>query len=826
MMNKKRLAVLAMSAVMAASTVSVPVGAADFSDGAEVQVTSEPVEVTEEVESGVRAATYVTDPSSANWDLETGKVTFTMNPSDGQGEPVQREEQGTKTNVTEATCEKPASYQWKYTTDDGVPLVSGTVEEGTALGHNWQSKTEVISAGSCVDGTQKVTRTGEFCDRCNTWKPGYTDVSSDADHSLVGEIVTGYDVSEEATQDGKVYNTMLKDGKPVLVDTTKDGSYIEYKTQKCELCDKDIRYDDVVKTLNATTANQGISVVVADSVKNIKDEIGGKDITTIPKAEELQLKDCTKDASYQVAVYAAGVTIDQIGDAEPLRVYTVTVEAHHVTTNPTVEYANKEDEGLLSWTIKDGKLVVVNSSCVKDVAYDEVVKCASCGKEVSRTSKVAAKSTNHIYDTGLYNRIKDGKDEAVDVTELGDNGRTVKVIPETATCEAAGTVTVEFYCEACGEKAATITGVKVNPLGHTKAYKTENEVDATCEKEGTYDLITYCDRCGKELKKITVKGAKLPHTNGADGKNFEDAEWFIDFTGTAVGGKYEVGQTIKGDTIGDTTGSEILKAIVSTNCAMCHNHPVAYTDGSKDITLTVVSLQDATYANVYNSETGKYEKVTTKYGTITVGASYTTSAGETVTSEISLPYRSDINAKLNEDLKNGLQKDADGVVRYYINGQFAKDYAGIAVYGDGEFFVANGLICTDANGLNLYDGTWYMLSGGQIQRGYNNLALYDGEWFYVTNGELNEEVNGIVNYDGGQFLVINGRLGREVNGLWQNIDGDWYYLANGQVQTQYTGVAQYDGAFFYVVNGILDSDYNGTVEYDGETFKVVNGMLQ
>ena len=36
-MNKKRLAALAMSAVMAAGTVSIPVNAADFSDGAAVQ---------------------------------------------------------------------------------------------------------------------------------------------------------------------------------------------------------------------------------------------------------------------------------------------------------------------------------------------------------------------------------------------------------------------------------------------------------------------------------------------------------------------------------------------------------------------------------------------------------------------------------------------------------------------------------------------------------------------------------------------------------------------------------------------------------------------
>ena len=50
MMNKKRLAVLAMSAVMAAGTVSIPVNAADFSDGTAVQeeVAVQSVDVTED----------------------------------------------------------------------------------------------------------------------------------------------------------------------------------------------------------------------------------------------------------------------------------------------------------------------------------------------------------------------------------------------------------------------------------------------------------------------------------------------------------------------------------------------------------------------------------------------------------------------------------------------------------------------------------------------------------------------------------------------------------------------------------------------------------
>ena len=820
MMNKKRLAALALSAVMAAGTVSIPVNAADFSDGAAVQEATAEVEafsedVTEETPDAAGAVSnYAVDKASVVWNLEKGTVSF--NVTNGTETPVVYTDKQAEKQLVEgfetATCTVGQKYVWVYKVSigDWSDSITSDPVSGAPLDHadQWVDKTEIIKAGSCIAGTKAVQRTGKYCNTCKTWIEGqYTDTEVDAQHTLDGVDVKKYEELNNVVVD--------KDGNATLVDKTKDGSWKVNVYQKCVLCGEEVLMSSETKELKATDATEGTRTII--EVENIKSNLIGLDPTSkdFPKDEDIQLTDCSKDGSYTVKVEVTGDSYT----------YDVTVKAHHVTTNPTLEYVNKADEGLLSWTVKDGKLVVANSTCVKEVPYYEVVKCTSCDKEVSKTEKVAAKSTNHIYDTAKYDAIKAGKDTPVNVADLGANGKTVKVVPETATCEAAGTVTVEFYCQACGEKAATITGVKVNALGHQTAYKTENEVDATCEKAGTYDLITYCERCGKELKKVTVTGKKLPHTNetatGEANDAIKNSDVFIDFIGSYVAGEYEVGQTIDSNVIGEDYAT--LTAMVGTNCAMCHNNPLPYADGNDDVTLTVVNVVKETYDRVY--ENGTYKDVVTKLGTITVKASYTTSEGKTVTADTSVQYCSDPNADIAEGF-TGLFKDADGVYRYYINSEFADDYAGIVEYGDGEFFVANGLLCKDANGLNLYDGTWYMLANGQIQRNYNGLALYDGEWFYVTNGELNENVNGIVNYNGGQFLVINGRLGYEVNGLWQNIDGEWYYLANGQVQNQYTGVAQYDGAFFYVVNGVLDSDYNGTVEYDGETFKVVNGMLQ
>lgn len=818
MMNKKRLAALALSAVMAAGTVSIPVNAADFSDGAAVQEATAEVEafsedVTEETPDAVGdVSNYAVSKDSVKWDTVNGTVTFEV--TTGK-EPIKYENKQAEKQLVEgfetATCTVGQKYTWVYKVTIGgwSDTITSDVVEGEKLDHadQWADKTEIIKAGNCIKGEKAVQRTGKYCNTCKTWIEGkYTDTPVDAQHTLDGVDVTKYE---------KLNNVVVdKDGNATLVNKTEPGSWEVNVYQKCVLCGDEVLMSSEPKELKATDATEGKRTII--EVENIKSKLIGLDPTSkdFPKDEDIQLTDCSKDGSYTVKVEVTGDSYT----------YDVTVKAHHVTTNPTLEYVNKADEGLLSWTVKDGKLVVANSTCVKEVPYYEVVKCTSCDKEVSKTQKVAAKSTNHIYDTKQYNDIKDGKNTAVDVSTLGANGKTVKIVPETATCEAAGTVTVEFYCQACGEKAATITGVKVNALRHQTAYKTENEVDATCEKAGTYDLITYCERCGKELKKVTVTGKKLPHTNAningtaaESSEAIEKSDLFIDFKGGTVYGEYKAGDKTETGYIGKTNGSDKapLYAYVFTNCAVCHNNEVKLATATP--TIEVVSV---------TKETVDRYGAAIKAGSISLKATYVVDDERTITAETTVPYFSSIDIEIDEDAKNGLVKDEDGVYRYYINGDFAEDYAGIVELGDGEFFVANGLLCKDANGLNLYDGTWYMLSGGQIQRGYNGLALYDGQWFYLANGELNEEVNGLVNYDGGQFLVINGRLGYEVNGLWQNFDGDWYYLANGQVQNQYTGVAQYDGAFFYVVNGVLDSDYNGTVEYDGETFKVVNGMLQ
>lgn len=297
----------------------------------------------------------------------------------------------------------------------------------------------------------------------------------------------------------------------------------------------------------------------------------------------------------------------------------------------------------------------------------------------------------------------------------------------------------------------------------------------------------------------------------------------IKFIGSFVFGKdggYKVNQEISGGTFGDdyevngdlVTDGTVETAII-TNCAICHNHEVKL-----DTTVDKIVVKAVT-EETKDIVTGKMIKP----GSITVVATYT-EGDKTLTKEITLPYCSKpMDTTVGY---TGLHKDVDGVYRYYVNGEFDEDFAGIVEFNGGDYFVANGVLCQDAMGINQnVDGKWYFLAYGRVQDQHTGFAEYDGAWFYIVNGVLDENVNGLLDYDGGTFLFAKGRLVKEHNGLWQNADGKWYYLAQGQVQNQYTGLAQYDGAWFYVEKGVLAEDFSGTVEYDGAKFTVKNGMV-
>lgn len=837
MMNKKRLAVLAMSAVMTASTVSMPVNAMDFSDGAGVQaaeafsagVDAQSVEVTEEVSEDVAAnITYTIVDDSVTWNTVDGTVTFTVHSSDGT-DLTYSNKQGTKQDVEghEATCTAGGKFVWVYKVEVGGwsdTLTSGPVE-GTPLGHNYEYAQDYTKAPTCTD--TGILTTGYRCTRCKEWDPTRKkDTTVAAKHQLDGVNIVKYEELNNVTVDNN--------GNATLIKKEEAGSWKVVTYQHCSACDTDQKVSEELKTLEPEHTTEAKRVVKADSTENIAqpDDIEGEEIKDLPEADKIELTDCTKDGAYWVQVLDSKDAV--------LYEYKVTVKAHHVKETPyTIEYVNKEDEGLLStrWDAENETLVVANASCEKEVEYYEVIKCSAANckladKVISKEKKVAAKSTIHTAapQTKTYIEGLKKADKAVDYAAIVSTiegykeANFVKIVPETATCDNAGTVAVEFTCMLCGEKAATISGVKVNALGHDEATRTENEKGATCEADGSYDVVKYCERCGKEIERTHVVGKRLPHTNeNYTGSIYtdktdsdKDSEVSMELVGRMVIGPFTEGQKITNtDGIGDDTGADgKLLAYVFTNCGVCHNHEVKL--DAPTVTYTITNVTDET--------TNKYGEVT-KAGSITVKAVYTTYDKKEVSMERTLPYFSSASVQLPDENKNGLLKDADGVYRYYESGVFQDDFTAMIDYAGRQLYVVNGVLASGVSGLMMYEDTWYYLNYGEVAN-YTGTVMYNDSWFYVSNGVLNTDVNGLVPYNGGTFLFIAGYMAQNVNGLWMEPNtGDWYYLSLGRVLTEYTGVAMYDNAFFYIRNGKLARDYNGTVEFEGATFKVSAGQL-
>lgn len=876
MMNKKRLAALALSTVMVASTMSFPVYAADFSDGGNAEVTTFTAETaapvideTENVDGvGDESKGYVLDPDSVVFHYnEEGVEDFTV--TFNRVNPDKDVQEGTAVaetaKRTAATCTKPGLL-WMKVTIDGQVFTSGNtdkedeafvIEDEPALDHDWvklDNQGYVTTQPGC-----ETEGEGYFyyeCSRCHETKSG--PVTLEALGHSYGENKVKYEDLKNVKVDEKGNPVLDKDGNLQLDDIRKDASYTEIVYHVC-VRDKCGKTEEVSRTPKVIYAEQVYKYVITDE-KGIKTDIVGKELKEIPEdVYDLAMENCEKDGWYEVTTYALNEdgTIDM-----PVSYRRVTVPAHHMELIG-VEFTNKDDYNTCDVTFTKDGYTLKNNSCWKTIKYYEVTHCtngdncpkAVCDgefvyvnakdhsslKKVSSVAKEAEPQGNHIPNTTAENTVKGwvkaGKTvEYADVEKLVNDDKNYITMTTTATCEEEGVTTITFLCKVCKAKVSEYK-VNTGAMGHVwnRAVE-ENRVEATCQARGHYEAVIYCDRCNAEKDRRTVYVPRLKHSNeisvtdygiGTDDKE-TDTNAYIKFIGDKVVDINGENLANEGKAAGKVAADDyvwigeysegnraefMMKAEIYTNCTMCNEHEVELVT-SDEIKITVVDIEK--------------QKESGEAGSITLKAEYTKADGKTVTAETTVPYFTSIEAYMGrvEDAPlNGLHLDADGVYRYYVDDVFQKDFTGILDYAGERFFVTNGVLASEANGLNLFDNEWYFLSQGQIQRQHTGLAEYDGEWFYIVNGKLDTTVNGLVPYDGGMFVFAEGRLVKEANGLWQDSDGTWYFLALGQVQTQHTGVAMYDGAFFYIENGKLASDYNGTVEYDGATFKVVAGQL-
>lgn len=121
----------------------------------------------------------------------------------------------------------------------------------------------------------------------------------------------------------------------------------------------------------------------------------------------------------------------------------------------------------------------VPATCAAEGSYDEVVKCAVCQEELSRTPKTIDKLEEHSWNAGE--------------------------VTKPATCTAKGETT--YTCTVCNE---TRVEEDVDMAAHTPGEAVrENVVNATYNAPGAYEEVVYCSVCNEELSRVEHELSQL-----------------------------------------------------------------------------------------------------------------------------------------------------------------------------------------------------------------------------------------------------------------------------------------------------------------------------
>lgn len=857
-LNKKRLAALAMSAVMAASAVPFPVYAEELSAGEDVVVSAETtVETMEEVPMGTAdSVSFV--KYEIEYDSETKKATAKAVWSDGTKTDVPAE--NISITVKEATCEEKGGVTVLVNWNGN----SGKADFDTvdALGHKGDGKEieKIKTPVTCQqDGLKDIYETCTVCGKEFLTKANvvitHTGEEHNFDESKGTKINETNNYSNIKVENGKF--VLDENGKPQLDDPALKGWYYVQK-----YCTVEKAFVDAEKVdLAAVTASKAIITDVkgiATPVTKLQKLLDAKEVGQHIDEKDIELKDCDVAGSYVINYYdkSSGDVVSK---------ETVTVAPHHRISKKIAIFKTKADadQATVEYDAEKEILTVTSNSCVDPIEYTEVSQCAAAGcKGTTLTAKFAKGPSNTTVENFKIVHAVNKQDKVAEITGKHKINETVKKAVEdyvknhkvlvlseieniveadedcvklelpANVCENGGEITINYICTKDKKTVVETAKYTVPASGHKESVPVvENKVEATCAAKGTYDEVTYCARCEKELAKVSKVLPRLKHTNesavGSD-KTSKDDTTFVKFVGNKVVDNdgfllnKDVWTQLKPENaIGSGIKDNKIFPTLYTNCKECGAHEVKLSDKIASVKVVEIQKEDSKGQNGYivlevtytrPDADGKTETVTTKSEKI--------------------PYYSSeqaYNGRVEDAVLNGLHKDKDGVYRYYVNGELQKDYTGMIEDNKEKYLVVEGVLATDMNGLwySDVDKVWYFFVEGHVRSDYTGTALYDGEWFYVSNGKLDEGVSGLVPYNGGTFLFVEGRLRTDVSGLWQDINNpdDWYFLALGQVQTQHSGVAMYDGGFFVVKNGKFDKDYNGTIKYDGKTFKVVGGQL-
>ena len=189
---------------------------------------------------------------------------------------------------------------------------------------------------------------------------------------------------------------------------------------------------------------------------------------------------------------------------------------------------------------------------------------------------------------------------------------------------------------------------------------------------------------------------------------------------------------------------------------------------------------------------------------------------------------------LHDDLfQNGIQKDKDGVLCYYIDG--IKAHMGMIKIGDDYYYVkANGQLvvdskyyCTDVNGLKTEGSYEFDKDGKMILPDLSKNGIIDenGSKYYYVNGIVTYA--GLIQIDGAYYYVkTNGEVvhGRKywiskTNGLLP--EKSYTFDENGKIElpdTSKNGIIKENNSMYYYEKGVIT--YAGLIQIDGAYYYV------
>ena len=148
---------------------------------------------------------------------------------------------------------------------------------------------------------------------------------------------------------------------------------------------------------------------------------------------------------------------------------------------------------------------VVNATCKAAGSYDEVVKCSSCGNEISRTQKVIEK----LAHTEVTLEAVEATCTATGLTAGKKCSVCDEVIEAQTVVEKVAHNYVDGTCSACGAEDPDNEESHEHTPGEAVQ---ENVEEATsCFEPGSCDKVVYCTVCGEELSRETGVELIMPH---------------------------------------------------------------------------------------------------------------------------------------------------------------------------------------------------------------------------------------------------------------------------------------------------------------------------